>query len=285
MKGLYGATYAAGMTARRHGVKFQLPYEVTQSMPTSAEKTNSKEGEGVAVIDRACAILFAFGPDDAALTLAELAARTGLYKSTLLRLAGSLIQHRLLLRLDDGRYQLGPATFMLGALYQRNLNLGDILVPLMRELAERSGESVSFYVRDEEVRVCLHRVDSKHAVRFHVREGDVLPLESGSGGQALLAFGGTLGGPYEKIREDFYCVSIGERDRETAGISMPVFGVRQSLRGVLTLAGPSSRIDHAFVERNLGALFDCAARATDALGGDSRAMRHAQRRALEVQGH
>lgn len=252
-------------------------------MPTPADKSNSKESEGVAVIDRACAILFAFRPDDAALTLAELAARTGLYKSTLLRLAGSLIQHRLLLRLDDGRYQLGAATFMLGALYQRSLNLGDILVPLMRELAETSGESVSFYVRDEAVRVCLHRVDSTHAVRFHVREGDVLPLESGSGGHALMAFGGTPGEPYEKIRKDFYCVSIGERDRETAGISMPVFGVRQSLRGVLTLAGPSSRIDQAFLQGNLGALFDCAARATDALGGDSRAMRSAQRRAAAVQ--
>ncbi|WP_429298719.1 IclR family transcriptional regulator [Paraburkholderia sp. GAS199] len=238
----------------------------------------------MAVIDRACAILFAFRPDDEALTLAELAARTGLYKSTLLRLAGSLIQHRLLLRLDDGRYQLGPATFMLGALYQRSLNMGDIVVPLMRELAEASGESVSFYVRDEAVRVCLHRVDSTHAVRFHVREGDVLPLESGSGGRALLAFGGMQGEPYERIREDFYCMSIGERDRETAGISMPVFGVRQSLRGVVTLAGPSSRIDQAFLEQNLDALFECATRATDALGGDSRAMRNAQRRALEVQG-
>ena len=147
-------------------------------MPTPTDKSNSKETEGVAVIDRACAILFAFRPDDAALTLAELAARTGLYKSTLLRLAGSLIQHRLLLRLDDGRYQLGPATFMLGALYQRSLSVGDILVPLMRELAETSGESVSFYVRDEAVRVCLHRVDSTHAVRFHVREGDVLDAAS-----------------------------------------------------------------------------------------------------------
>ncbi|SMG49145.1 transcriptional regulator, IclR family [Paraburkholderia susongensis] len=253
-------------------------------MPTPAESRGPKESEGVAVIDRACAILFAFKPDDAALTLAELAARTGLYKSTLLRLAGSLIQHRLLLRLDDGRFQLGPATFMLGALYQRSLNLGDILVPLMSELAETSGESVSFYVRDEAVRVCLHRVDSKHAVRFHVREGDVLPLESGSGGRALLAFSGTEGAAFQRIREDFYCISIGERDRETAGISIPVFGVRQSLRGVLTLAGPSSRIDQTFFERNLDTLFDCAARATDALGGDSRAMRNARRRAAEVQG-
>jgi DNA-binding IclR family transcriptional regulator len=241
----------------------------------SADPTGRKE-EGVAVLDRACAILFAFKPTDTALTLAELAARTDLYKSTLLRLAGSLIQHRLLVRLDDGRYQLGPATFMLGALYQRSLNLGEIVLPLMRELAESSGESVSFYVRDQAVRVCLHRVDSNHAVRFHVQEGDVLPLETGSGGRALLAFSGEPGDTFDLIRECFYCVSIGERDRETAGISMPVFGVQQALRGVITLAGPSSRIDAAFVAHNLDSLFQCAIRSTDALGGDSRALRGAQ---------
>jgi DNA-binding IclR family transcriptional regulator len=249
------------------------------AVPESPEATSATTGrkeEGVAVIDRACAILFAFKPTDTALTLAELAARTDLYKSTLLRLAGSLIQHRLLVRLDDGRYQLGPATFMLGALYQRSLNLGDIVLPLMRELAETSGESVSFYVRDQAVRVCLHRVDSNHAVRFHVHEGDVLPLETGSGGRALLAFGGEPGDTFDLIRECFYCVSIGERDRETAGISMPVFGVQQTLRGVVTLAGPSSRIDAAFIARNLDALFQCAIRSTDALGGDSRALRGAQ---------
>ncbi|WP_310634076.1 IclR family transcriptional regulator [Paraburkholderia sp.] len=254
----------------------------------SAEPPLKKE-EGVAVIDRACAILFAFrpedGPQNAALTLAELAARTGLYKSTLLRLAGALIQHRLLLRLEDGRYQLGPATFALGALYQRSLNLGDILLPLMRELMEKSGESVSFYVRDNAVRVCLHRVDSMHVVRHHVREGDVLPLETGSGGRALLAFGHEPGEAFEQIRRDFYCMSIGERDRETSGVSMPVFGVQNALRGVLTLAGPSSRIDRAFVEANLDALFDCATRATDALGGDSRALRAARQAHAQTAKH
>jgi hypothetical protein len=51
----------------------------------------------------------------------------------------------------------------------------------------------------------------------------------------------------------------------------------------LTLAGPSSRIDQAFVARNIGVLFDCAARATDALGGDARALRNAQRHAAKVQ--
>ena len=90
---------------------------------TQNETTAANEGDaatpgqsGVAALDRAFSILFAFRPGDYALTLAELAARTGLYKSTILRLAGSLIQHRMLFRLEDGRYQIGAAPLMLGAL-------------------------------------------------------------------------------------------------------------------------------------------------------------------------
>ncbi|WP_257125716.1 hypothetical protein [Pandoraea sputorum] len=71
---------------------------------------------------------------------------------------------------------------------------------------------------------------------------------------------------------------MGDRERDTAGVSMPVFGVRQTLRGVVTLAGPSSRIDRAFIDRHLTDLFSCAARATDGLGGDSRALRAAWKR-------
>ena len=64
--------------------------QTTQNETTSA----ANEGDavtpgqsGVAALDRAFSILFAFRPGDYALTLAELAARTGLYKSTILRLA------------------------------------------------------------------------------------------------------------------------------------------------------------------------------------------------------
>src|SRR5690606_26546474 len=92
------------------------------------------------------AILTAFAAADRSLSLADIAARTGLYKSTILRLAGSLLRGRLLERLDDGRYRVGPAAFRLGALYQRSVAVSDILLPIMRDLADRSWESVAFYV-------------------------------------------------------------------------------------------------------------------------------------------
>lgn len=233
--------------------------------------------EGVAALDRAIAILEAFTPADPSLGLAELAARTGLYKSTILRLAGSLLRGQLLERLPDGRYRIGYGAFRLGTLYQRSVVATDVLLPIMRMLADESLESVAFYVRSGDVRTCLYRIESKHPIRYTVREGDILPLAIGSGGCTLAAFSGFEGEPYQTIRRTFHHISVGERDPETAGVSAPVFGPDQALLGALTLAGPRSRIDRAFLERTSGSLLRCAARATAAFGGDASAIERAAR--------
>lgn len=244
---------------------------VTQSKPAS---TN-----GVAALDRAIAILDVFATADRSLSLAEIAARTGLYKSTILRLANSLLRGQLLERLDDGRYRVGPATFRLGALYQRSVVAIDILLPIMRDLAERSWESVAFYVRSGDVRTCLYRVESKHPIRYTIREGDVLPLLAGSGGRVLAAFSGQQGEPYETIRKTYHCLSVGDRDPETAGVSAPVFGPGPTLLGALTLSGPSTRVDAAFLQRMKNPLIEAAARATRAFGEDASMLEQAARKA------
>ena len=227
-----------------------------------------KEGSGVDALDRAFSILFAFRPDDSPLTLAELAARTGLYKSTLLRLANALIYHRFLDKLEDGRYRLGSAPFTLGSIYQSSLNLGDVLLPLMRELNQELGEAVSFHVRERDHRVCLYRIKSSFAIRPEVRQGDVQSLERGAGGRVLLAFSGEPGSPYAEIRQAFFYIACGERDPETAGISAPVFGVHQGLLGALGIVGPINRLERSVLEKLRPRLLQVAARATDQLGGD-----------------
>ncbi|MER8513866.1 IclR family transcriptional regulator [Mesorhizobium sp. M1060] len=233
--------------------------------------------DGVAALDRAIAILDAFATADRSLSLAEIAARTGLYKSTILRLANSLLRGQLLERLDDGRYRIGPATFRLGALYQRSVVAVDILLPIMRDLAERSWESVRFYVRSGDARTCLYRVESKHPIRYTIREGDLLPLLTGSGGRVLAAFSGQPGEPYETIRNACHYLSIGDRDPETAGVSVPVFGPGRVLLGALTLAGPSTRVDTAFLRRMTPDLLEAAARATRAFGEDASMLEQAAR--------
>jgi DNA-binding IclR family transcriptional regulator len=235
--------------------------------------------DGVAALDRAIAILDAFASADRSLSLAEIAARTGLYKSTILRLANSLLRGQLLERLEDGRYRVGPATFRLGALYQRSVVAVDILLPIMRDLAERSWESLAFYVRSGDVRTCLYRVESQHPIRYTIREGDVLPLLAGSGGRVLAAFSGQQGEPYDTIRETYHHLSVGDRDPETAGVSAPVFGPGRTLLGALTLAGPSTRVDAAFLRRMTPALLEAAARATHAFGEDASMLEQAARQA------
>lgn len=242
-------------------------------MDSSGKSTNAEvrrtAAEGVAALDRALAILDAFTTADRSLSLAEIAMRTGLYKSTILRLANSLLRGRLLERLDDGRYRVGAGAFRLGALYQRSVVAVDILLPIMRDLSEQSLESVAFYVRSGEVRTCLYRVESKHPIRYTVREGDVLPLLAGSGGRVLAAFSGQQGEPYETIRKTCNFLAVGDRDPETAGLSAPVFGPGHALIGALTLAGPSTRVDAAFLGRMKRPLLEAAARATRAFGEDA----------------
>src|ERR1700759_3072064 len=103
--------------------------------------------DGVSAAERALAVLTAFRRGDGALSLAELAARTGLVKSTILRLAVSLQRYRLLARLPDGSYRLDSETLRLGMAYQQTFRLADHVMPILARLAAETGETAAFYVR------------------------------------------------------------------------------------------------------------------------------------------
>ena len=91
----------------------------------------SDEG-GVAAVDRALSILDALTDDK--VTLAELAKRTGLYKSTVLRLLKSLERFGYVFRSADGSYRLGSKVLTLGALYQRHYRTSEIVPPVLERL-------------------------------------------------------------------------------------------------------------------------------------------------------
>jgi DNA-binding IclR family transcriptional regulator len=249
-----------------------------ESKMAEKAKRNAGKATGVAAVDRALAVLSSFRSEDRALTLAELAARTGIYKSTILRLAQSLMRAGLLLRLEDGRFRLGPEALRLGGLYQQAHEVGDVILPILRELRDRTGESVIFHVREGERRICLYRAESPHPVRYHVREGDVLPLDRGAGGRVLTAFSGNLkGDPYEGIRRELHFVGFGDRTVDVSGLAAPVFGPDQALVGAITISGPSTRVDLEFAGRAVPLLLKAAARATRDLGGDAQVFRAADK--------
>ena len=219
----------------------------------------------VAALERALIILDCFTQTDQAISLAGLAAKTGLYKSTILRLASSLQRYGYLRRDEDGDFRLGPTLWRLGSLYRQHFDLADAIRPALRQLVEATDETASFYVREGDARVCLYRRNSPRPTRHHVDEGLRLPLEVGAAGIVLLAFGGAQGAIYDAVRAAGHHVSRGERMPEVGSVAVPVLDIGGSLHGALAISAPIHRLDWPLVERGLAALIDAAARLREVL--------------------
>lgn len=234
---------------------------------TKDPESDPKPG-GVAAVERAFAILNAFQPGDASLPLNELARRTGMYKSTILRLIATLVQEHCIVRLDDGSYQLGSMLLHWGGLYQAALRLDDHVPPILRRLAQETGEGASFFTREGSLRVCLFRVDSSRSVRDHVHTGDLLPLDKGAAGRVLAGFDRALVDPSQFPSQPLIA-TVGEREPDIAAIAAPVFGPQGSLRGALAISGPAMRFSIDLVPGMSQALLKAASELTRRLGGDS----------------
>jgi DNA-binding IclR family transcriptional regulator len=231
------------------------------------EKTDSQQkAGGVAAVNRALSILNAFRATDSSLTLNEIAQRTGLYKSTVLRLAITLIENHCMVRLDDGTYQLGSRLLYWGGLYQAALRLEDHVPPILRRLVQETGEGASFFTRDGNLRVCLYRVDSPRSVRDHIHTGDLLPLDLGAAGRVLTSFNHKLTPP-ENFPTQPYIMTVGEREHDIAAIAAPVFGLQNDLRGALCISGPAGRFSEALVPGMTQALVNAAIDLSRRLGG------------------
>ena len=226
----------------------------------------SGEEGGVAAVERALSILDALTDDRT--SLAELSKRTGLYKSTVLRLAKSLERFGYIQRAEDGNYRLGSKVLLLGSLYQRHFKTSEIVPPVLRRLVDELHEGASFYIADGDRRVVLHRAEVSRAIRDAVHEGDRFPLTHGASGHVLRAFGGQRGERFDRIRDAMFAASYGERDPETAAIAVPVFGHGQQLIGALNISGPRYRIEALGEGRVVPVLFKHAQALTRTFGGD-----------------
>lgn len=146
---------------------------------------------GVTAVTRALQLLDTFGMHDERLTLAELTRRSGMHKTTALRLLRTLALAGYVVQRDDGEWRLGPAAGWLGARYQSSFDANNVVEPMLLALSQATGESAAFYVREGNSRTCLARVEGPQPIRHHARMGAMLPLDLGSPGRVILAFSGS----------------------------------------------------------------------------------------------
>ncbi|HEY5900860.1 MAG TPA: IclR family transcriptional regulator [Burkholderiales bacterium] len=134
-------------------------------------------------------LLTSFSGEEDELAITALAHRLGLAKSTVHRLAATLAAAGFLEQnSDNGRYRLGVALFELGALVRRRMDVANEARPHLRELLEKTGETVQLGIVDHYSVLYVYEMESRHAIRMAAAVGARAPLHCTAVGKVLLAF-------------------------------------------------------------------------------------------------
>ena len=119
--------------------------------------------------------------------------------------------------------------------------------PALAALRDETGESTQLYVREGDRRVCVLSVERATGLKTTVALGAILPLERGSAGKVLLAWGENGSEEIEaeelgRIRGRGWAESVAEREEGVASVSAPVFGPGGVLSAAVCASGPISRL-------------------------------------------
>lgn len=196
------------------------------------------------VLGRAVALLRTFGPDEPVLTLAELVRRSGLPKVTVHRIAGDLVELRLLDRAEGG-YRLSGGLFELGMRASVERSLLELAMPFLQDLYERSHEAVHLGVAEGHEVVYVAKIRGHRQVATPSRPGGRMPMHCTGIGKVLLAHADpevrrvVLSGPLER-RTPHTIVAPGLLDRQLDTVleNGVAFEQEESTIGLRCVAAP-----------------------------------------------
>ena len=140
-------------------------------------------------VANAMRLMQAFSDQDYELGISRLADRLGLAKSTVHRLASTLIQSGMLEQnRENGKYRLGLQVFELGSLVRRKMDVSAEARPWLMQLREQTGETVHLAILSQTGIVYVHFMESHKAIRMSSGIGLRKPAHCTAEGKALLAF-------------------------------------------------------------------------------------------------
>jgi DNA-binding IclR family transcriptional regulator len=137
----------------------------------------------------AIALLKAFSEDEYEIGVSGLARRLGIAKSTVHRLARTLVSEGLLEQNPETeKYRLGIALFGLGALVRRRMNLSSEARQDLFALRQTTGETVQLAILDHADIMYVYNLESTQAIRVNSDIGVRKPAFCTANGRAILAF-------------------------------------------------------------------------------------------------
>ena len=246
-----------------------------------AGATYSYEHEGdrqfATTLARGLEVLRCFTPLEPMLGNKEISVRTGLPKPTVSRLTYTLtklgyLRHNMRL----GKYQLGSAVLSIGYPLLASMSVRQVARPLMKELADYSGGSVSMGIRDRLNMVYVESSRNGNALTMLPDIGTAVPIAQAAIGRAFLAactppereavlnqikvkepelhrkFRSAMDKSLEDIRGKGFCVSVGELRREVSAVAVPM---RRTVDGEIVAFNcgvPSFELKKGQLEEDIG---------------------------------
>ncbi|MEU1195213.1 IclR family transcriptional regulator [Streptomyces sp. NPDC005813] len=214
------------------------------------------------VLARGASLLRACGESAHALSLAELALRTGLPKPSAHRLLGELVRLGLVERAADGRYRVGLALFVLGQSAPSARELRDTALPYLGDLHQETHENVHLAVPDGPDTLFLEKITGRRATPIVSRTGGRLPAHCTATGKLFLAHDprpprsvlprltprtlvlpGQLARDLAATRARGYGVNLEEAEVGVSAVAAPVYGRGARPIAAISVTGGTRRLD------------------------------------------
>jgi DNA-binding IclR family transcriptional regulator len=198
-------------------------------------------------------------------TLNEISEKISLSPSTTYRLLSTMTVNSYLTKSNDKKYSLGPKIALLGTKCTelKYDHLIDAAKPYMEQLNKKYDESISLYVVEGDQILCVERIETTRALKQAVGKGAYLDLTSGASGKLLLAYeplnhqkkligdNPFIWSAVEKIQNEGYAFSTGEKDEGVSCIATPVINAEGEVVASLTMTGLFTRFQGIDLEEKI----------------------------------
>lgn len=204
--------------------------------------------------------------DHSKLSLDEIVQLSGMPKTSVHRMAGSLEDMGFLKKDTDGKYSLGILFLEFGQMVKERMDIREIALPTMNYLRDEANEAVNLVIKEGNEAVYIEKLDTMHPVRVFTKIGRKAPLYGGACPRAILAFlpqteldqylneielisfaSGTINDKEQlqqvlaECRKNGYTVSNSELEDYTAAVAAPIFDSNNQVVASISIAGPSMR--------------------------------------------
>lgn len=213
------------------------------------------------------------------LTVAEVADRVGVARSTAHRLLQTLVYRDYAVQQDDRSYRVGAVLELATHSQSAVSRLRAAALPQLRWLVDVVGESANLIVRTGSNARFVAGVESDHSLRVSTREGMVFPAHQVSGGLLLLAAlspheldrlypRSDAGDPtvLRKLRRELpalcrngFAVNDGRSERGVVAVGVRLPVEDQAYAAALSISMPRIRYDQRDLPRHVHALRTAAA--------------------------